>query len=285
MVIIWLLVWISNTLLVLAGIVILFAAGGFICKTVGWPALFYIPGGISLVWLLLFLVLAADTPEKHRWISASERDYILASQAQRSRQRGPAREQNSNSARPLSNRIRSSWILICSVLTSPCVLALWATHVVSDLCDFTFASNIPSFIDEVLYLNIETNGLFSALPYVFYWVVITGLGFAVDLLLTRKLLPLLFVRKTVNTIGLTVSVAVVCLLALTDCSHPVWALVILIVAVSFQGFCYSGFMVNYVEVAGRYDGILYAIGNTLSALYCSFIFCFLYLHLINSFYE
>ena len=258
----------------MAGIVIFFAAGGFICKTVGWFALFYIPGVISLVWLVLFQVLAADTPEKHRWISASEQAYIRASKKQRDLQKGPALEQNSNSARPLRNRTHSRWNLICSVVTSPCVLALWATHVVSDLCDFTFASNIPSFIDEVLYLNIETNGLFSALPYVFYWAVITGLGFAVDLLLTRKLLPLLFVRKAVNTIGLTVSVAVVCLLALTDCSHPVWALVILIVAVSFQGFCYSGFMVNYVEVAPRYDGILYAIGNTLSALYCFLLLAF-----------
>ena len=35
----------------------------------GWESVFYIEGGASLVWLLLWLVLASDTPASHPLIS------------------------------------------------------------------------------------------------------------------------------------------------------------------------------------------------------------------------
>jgi ACS family sodium-dependent inorganic phosphate cotransporter-like MFS transporter 5 len=58
----------------------------------------------------------------------------------------------------------------------------------------------------------------------------------------------------------------VCLLALTDCSRPVFALIILSLAVAFQGFCFSGCFVNYMEVAPRYAGTIFAIGNSLGSI-------------------
>ena len=255
--------------LTLAGIVLTFAAGGFLCKSLGWPALFYIPGGLSIIWLASWTVLVADSPEKHRWISIAERDYILVSQGRSLRQ--STFDCEAKSAGPIKKSLDAQWrralIFLRHLVSSPCVLALCAAHVACDYGDYTFLSNIPSFMDEVLYFNIEANGVLSAVPYLIYWGVISAVGFAVDHILDHKMLPLLLVRKAVTAIGLVGPAIVVCLLALTDCTQPVWAIIILSAAVSLVGFCVSGFYVNYMEVAGRYSGATFAFGNSIGSMY------------------
>lgn len=249
----------------------MFAAGGFMCKSFGWPSLFYIPGCLSIGWLILWAVLVSDWPEEHRWISDAEREYICASLGRPVQRTAPAivivaKEAPPAESKPLMTRVRSKLPFLRSVLTSPCVLALCAAHVAYDYGCYAFLTNVPSFMDEVLYFKIEANGLVSSVPYVLYWAVTTAVGYAVDLILDRKLLPLLFVRKAVTGIGLIGSAFVVCLLAFTDCTRPVWAVVILSAAVALEGFCVSGFFVNYIDVAPRYSGALIALCNTFASM-------------------
>lgn len=68
-----------NTVLarVSAGIVLTFSLGGFMCKSWGWPMLFYVFGSFSLLWLVLWFFVVSDKPDDHPWISRAERDYIL----------------------------------------------------------------------------------------------------------------------------------------------------------------------------------------------------------------
>lgn len=128
-----------------AGIVLTFAAGGFNCSALGWPALFYIPGGISLVWLALWTALVADSPEKHSFISAAERDYILLSQGRSARRE----VQLATSPQSEVARLRAGLRLLRDVVTSPCVLALYVANVAFDYGGSTFLTNIPNFMNEV----------------------------------------------------------------------------------------------------------------------------------------
>ncbi len=56
--------------------------GGFLCVHgfAGiWPSIFYILGTVGIIWTLLWIIFASDSPETNRFISNKERDYILKS--------------------------------------------------------------------------------------------------------------------------------------------------------------------------------------------------------------
>ena len=248
------------------GIILTFISGGFLCKWLGWPALFYIPGCLSIVWLALWALLVTDAPEKSRSISAAECDYILSSQGRSWRRRDATRSETADSSISVVSQLHAMLLVFHHVVTSPCVIALCVSNVVFNYGSFTLLSNIPSFMDEVLCFDIEANGVLSAVPYLLEGLVIVSVGYAVDRLLDHQLLPLLFVRKAANTIGLGAPAAIVCLLAFTDSSQPVWAMLILSAAVALDGFCYSGCFVNFMEVAPRYAGVIFAIGNSVASM-------------------
>ncbi len=50
--------------------------GGFIISALGWRAVFYIMGGLPLIWGLCWLYFAYDTPEVHPRIDAEELKYL-----------------------------------------------------------------------------------------------------------------------------------------------------------------------------------------------------------------
>lgn len=52
---------------------------GLIAGALGWEQVFYIQGGASAIWLILWVILIADTPQSQRFISEEERQYIMSS--------------------------------------------------------------------------------------------------------------------------------------------------------------------------------------------------------------
>lgn len=52
---------------------------GIIAGGLGWEQVFYIQGGLSILWLIAWIFLTADSPEKQTLISQEERDYIVNS--------------------------------------------------------------------------------------------------------------------------------------------------------------------------------------------------------------
>ena len=55
-------------------------------------------------------------------------------------------------------------------------------------------------------------------------------------------------------------------LGYVDCSSTELAIVLLVLAVSLTGFQYSGFIVNHVDIAPYYAGILFGISNSLASI-------------------
>ena len=45
----------------------------------GWPMVFYVPGGLGLLWCLIFKFLCFSTPQNHPWISDLEKIYLVTS--------------------------------------------------------------------------------------------------------------------------------------------------------------------------------------------------------------
>ena len=50
------------------GTIVSMPLSGWLCQTVGWSAMFYIFGSVSLLWVALWFWLAANSPEDHKTI-------------------------------------------------------------------------------------------------------------------------------------------------------------------------------------------------------------------------
>ena len=50
---------------------------GLIIASMGWEAVFYVTGGISAAWCLVWLLLVSDSPEQSKMISEKEKKYII----------------------------------------------------------------------------------------------------------------------------------------------------------------------------------------------------------------
>lgn len=50
---------------------------GPIANGLGWQFIFYIEGGISALWLIVWSILGADFPEKQRFMSAEEKEFMV----------------------------------------------------------------------------------------------------------------------------------------------------------------------------------------------------------------
>nr|CAD7426774.1 unnamed protein product [Timema monikensis] len=55
--------------------------GALAQSAAGWPSVFYLFGGVGLLWCVLWFFLGADSPASHKWISQEEKLYIEASLA------------------------------------------------------------------------------------------------------------------------------------------------------------------------------------------------------------
>ena len=61
------------------GTLVIFTLAGALADTLGWEAVFYVTGGLGLVWVAAWFPLVADTPALHPRISREERDFIQTS--------------------------------------------------------------------------------------------------------------------------------------------------------------------------------------------------------------
>lgn len=50
---------------------------GLICaSTYGWPCVFYVYGGLGIIWCILWLIFGSDNPSKHKGISDGEKIWL-----------------------------------------------------------------------------------------------------------------------------------------------------------------------------------------------------------------
>lgn len=244
---------------------------------------------------MFFLLLVRDTPQQHRLISEAEKDYILANlgrsveQPVHRQEKEPMGElaglKDSQLRRFLQRLVptRDDLKIILAVLKSPCVWANWVSSVTYDYGDFTFLTNIPSYMDEVLFFDIRDNGLLSSVPYIILFIAVISLGWIFDKIIESDLLNkiakfhqwpkekrmsllLLIVRKFANTVGMLGPAVAVCLLTIADCSRYQLGVFFLSCGVVLQAFSFSGYDSNYFDMGGKYSGQLYAVGNTFAAL-------------------
>ncbi|KAL3857480.1 hypothetical protein ACJMK2_012148 [Sinanodonta woodiana] len=229
-----------------SGTIVTFLTSGYLCAygfDNGWASIFYIYGILTVIFLLLWIYLVADSPDEHPRISAAEKLFL----------RRTAIHSN-NITYPTPWR---------KLFTSRPVLACMVTHFVHNWSFFTILITLPLFMKEVLRFNIKENGALTSLPYVTMTVSMYATGHIADCLPRKLILSILATRRTLQIsafVGMGICLLVV---GFVTCELRTLSVVILCICTIFAAFTFGGLCLSHMDFAGPFAGTAFAITNAV----------------------
>ncbi|XP_045138893.1 LOW QUALITY PROTEIN: sialin-like [Portunus trituberculatus] len=230
------------------GTVLAMSVGGWLCNTTflgGWPSVFYIFGGLGVIWGILWFLFAHDLPEHHPKISRSELQYIL-------------------DHRYYVKRDKVEAIPWQHIVTSVPFWAIMAASFCDNFSFYTLLTELPTYFSNMLHFDIASNGLRSALPYAIQCVTSVLWGIFINALHSRNYVSLGMVRKLSTSIALYVSAAGLVAMIWVECD-PVWAIIVMCLSVSATGPINSGSALSEQDIAPNFAGTLKGLTNTLGS--------------------
>ncbi|XP_026315259.1 putative inorganic phosphate cotransporter [Hyposmocoma kahamanoa] len=217
-------------------------ASGFIAEAWGWSGIFYVDGTLGAIWVAIYIFIGSSSPQSSTMISEKERNYI----------------QKSLGHDGGHKKLPTPWK---SVATSMPFICLTIAH-----CGFawglwTLMTEMPSYFSQVLGVDIKSNGIMSALPYLAMYVLSFPLGYLADLSLKKKWLSISASRKWSNSIGFYGPAVALIGLAYAP-AGSVWVAVVLLTAVvGLNAGHYTGFLLVHIDMAPNFAGTLMGITN------------------------
>lgn len=121
-------------------------------------------------------------------------------------------------------------------------------------------TEMPTFMKNILEMDIKKNALLSALPYLSMWILSFGFSFISDYLINRKILSTSFSRKFYNSIAHWIPAIVLIGLGYVT-ENTALSVTLLTITVGLNAGTYVGFMVNHMDLAPNFAGTLMAITN------------------------
>lgn len=229
------------------GTVLGFVAGGFIsASSLGWPATFYIPGSIGIVWAILWLFIGANSPLECKMISLAERKKI-----------------EETSSKPKEKSKSVPWK---KIFTSGPYLTLLFVKITQAWSYQTLMFQLPTYIHGVLKKGVAMNALFSAIPYMITCLMSISTVIFVDFLMRRNYITLTVLRKGLNSYSSCVPAAAYIGLCFISAEDVVGNIVLLSVAVAAASGQTIGSSLNHMDLSPNHAGLIYGITNTAISL-------------------
>lgn len=207
----------------------------------GWPSIFYVFGFFSTLWCIIFLWIVPEDPQVAKKITEVERKYILES------------IWGSEPNKTLGKTP------ILKIATSLPFVAILLAHIAQNYGYETLMTELPTYLATTMHLNIKTNGLLSALPYLAMWVMAMLFAIFADALITHNF-STTFTRKLMNSVGQYG--AALMLLAVGYMQNSlVMTMVLFTIGLGLNAAIYSGFKINHLDISPEYAGLLISITN------------------------
>ncbi|KAK9720159.1 Major Facilitator Superfamily [Popillia japonica] len=232
------------------GTVISMLMAGVIAGSLGWEAVFYIMGGLSVIWIILWIVLVSDNPEKSSLVSEEEKNLIVG--ALRAEVGGTPKQEHP----PVPWK---------SIFLSTAFWAILVAHTCSNWGWYMVLIELPLYMKMILQFKIAENAVLTAVPFLCMWIFSILLSKTLDTLRAKNIISTTFARKTAT---LTASIVpTVCFVALCyiGCQRSLSVFLMTIAIMSIGGM-YCGFLSNHIDIAPNYAGTLMAITNTVATI-------------------
>ncbi|XP_053963647.1 putative inorganic phosphate cotransporter [Anastrepha ludens] len=238
-------------------VVMLFVSGYIASSWLGWPSIFYLSGIVGILWSFVWYYCSSSTPAEHPSISVAELRYIESSgQVRRPSDAG----RTTGGAQTQAHKV--PW---AAIFTSPPFLTLIFVHSSNNWGFWTLLTEIPTYMKNILGVDIRSNGPLSALPYFAMCLLSYGFIFLADILNAHFTMPLWVSRKLFNTIGQWVPMAALMGLGYINAGGSFkLAVTLLTIAVGANAAAYLGSQVNHIDLAPNFAGTMMGITNCVA---------------------
>lgn len=212
----------------------------------GWPLVFYLFGGMSMVWVIFWMLLAYDGPRSHPFIADSEKSFLDKEMSAHTRDLPP----------PIPWR---------RIFRSKPFLALIIMQTGHDWCSYTVMSDLPKYMSNVLQLPVEITGYASSLHNAGSWVYCILVSWLTDRIINRGHLSRTNARKINGTIA-SLGTATFLLAAIYAGCDAVLAVTLITIGLTVKGSGVPGVKVNVLDLSPNHAGTLMGLANGIGAL-------------------
>ncbi|XP_019762059.1 sialin isoform X2 [Dendroctonus ponderosae] len=231
------------------GTVFFMLLAGIIGAKLGWMWIFYIEGGASALWLLLWFFLAADSPATQKKINPEEREFIMKSLNQTEGESSGAHE------------LKMPWK---AAMTSPAFLAILVAHTCSNWGWYMVLVELPLYMKTVLKFKLEENSFLTALPFLTMWIFSMIFSKIMDHLRGKNIISTTTARKIAT--GVASMGPLICFVSLCYLDGQQTGVVLMTLAVTAIGGMFCGFLSNHIDIAPNFAGTLVAVTNTVATI-------------------
>lgn len=207
-----------------AGTLFAFLVAGKIISIYGWPSVFYLFGGLGILWSII-------------WV------WVVPSRAILAEDRVVEGEDHEKSPTP--------WRLI---LIHPSSLGMYLIGMAGALMSFTLVTWMPSYYSDTFGMDTAEAGLASLVPFAAFMLTTMAAGVLGDRLV-RNGVNSLRVRKGLTIAGF--SMGILCLIAVTQVGGQLIAVLLLSLSLGGLGVAAPGYSVIPSELFPRHGDILY----------------------------
>lgn len=178
-----------------------------IMKAYGWEAVFYVSGGTTLIWCVLFIVFGSNSPDQSYWISKQELSYI---QSNLEPKVSSITQKQTNILTVSSLDVNESVakesepsVSFCSMLFNRPLWILTIVMFSSEWSNMLLMVKLPNFLEDALRMDTGEVGIWGAILISLYCIQYPLSGYCAQRMenLGKDYLYSLNVRKIFEAIG------------------------------------------------------------------------------------
>ncbi|XP_059350859.1 putative inorganic phosphate cotransporter [Daphnia carinata] len=266
------------------GTVLSLPFSGMLAAVSGWESVFYVQGGLAMIWCVLWLIFVYDSPQDHPRIHPEELELFRAC----SRGHGDQGNEEMTCEAKLENGDLDSKSLSANlddkdqshhksggysnltvpwraIATSGPFWAIFIAHTCANFGWYMLLVELPTYMKAILRFNISENAGLSAIPYLSLWIFSIIWSNRLDWAKNKGWISTTTVRKLSTAIASIIPAACFVGVSLVGCNRQA-AVALMTVSTMFIAGTYCGFLTNHVDIAPNYAGTLMALTNTAATV-------------------
>ncbi|KAM3722039.1 Sialin [Dirofilaria immitis] len=215
------------------------ATSGVLCaSSVGWPAVYYLHGGVSFIVFGIWVLLYRNQPVDHPLVNEMELNEINSGRSPTVLKASAKKHQK---------------IPYLAILSTPAIWGVWAAAI-ADLMTLQLIQMFgPQYINEILGYSVEATGFSAALSVLVQFLFKIFAGYTSDRL---RILSETAKLRLYNSIALGISAVFLIILAFLPRGYPLTGVVLLTLATSMYGFNGGGFNKCATLVSRQYSAFV-----------------------------
>ena len=229
---------------------------GALADEYGWESAFYVIGGITTIWFILWCIFVFDSPDLHPRISQKEKDFIT------------------NELKEIVNDKEVLPIPWKSILTSIPFIGLIITDFANGWGIITIGVFLPTYMKNVQQVDLKQNGVLSALPFPLRYFGGVILCKIADIVLQNKILSTTNIRRLFNSIALVPPAIALVMIGFAtgglECNTN-YVVILFCLGMFFNGAFSAGHFSSHLDLAPNFAGTLMGISNTFAGGVAGFV--------------